>query len=520
MNRSVATLSSPEFINITSISPMISKCDVKVLYIGQNRNRSAISKEVAESMAQTLPGCPIVGYFIDRKEDFGDHGDQMVIDGEGVHFNTLTKPYGFVPIEAKVWFQDFEDTDDFGNVVVRKYLMTEGYLWTGQFEECKRVMESGNPQSMELDEKTLKGHWSEDVNKGCEFFIINDATITKLCILGEDVEPCFEGASVTAPKVSSTFTKLDGKDDFSATLFTMLKQLRELKNNKGGYSMDGIETTPVVEESVVSTEFEAEEVKTTFDDGGDAGSEATGDGATSGEESTDAPAEGSDTPADGTTEGATDSTDADTELPETEIINGEEVSKEAVDEACINVPKKSEFACEGKDEDEKKKFEKKEDEDKKEADEESANSEDKDDESESDENDNNKEDDDKKKYAMLEQEYAELKEKFSLLETETAELRKFKVQIEDAKKDELIASFYMLSDEDKKDVIENKTNYSLDDIEAKLSIICFRKKVNFNLDEEAAPVATEEVPTTFDINAHEAEMLPAWLAAVKSNRDK
>ena len=114
MNKSISTLSSPEFINIHSVSPMISKCEIKVLYVGQNRNRSSISKEVAEQMAQTLPGCPIVGYYIENKEDFGDHGDQMIIDGEGVHFKKLTKPYGFVPLDAKVWFQDFEDIDKFG----------------------------------------------------------------------------------------------------------------------------------------------------------------------------------------------------------------------------------------------------------------------------------------------------------------------------------------------------------------------------------------------------------------------
>jgi len=30
--------------------------------------------------------------------------------------------------------------------------MTTGYLWTGQFEEAKSVIEEGKPQSMELDE--------------------------------------------------------------------------------------------------------------------------------------------------------------------------------------------------------------------------------------------------------------------------------------------------------------------------------------------------------------------------------
>jgi hypothetical protein len=40
----------------------------------------------------------------------------------------------------------------------------------------------------------------------------------------------------------------------------------------------------------------------------------------------------------------------------------------------------------------------------------------------------------------------------------------------------------MLSDEDKKDVIENKTNYTLDEIKSKLAVICFEKKVNFGLE--------------------------------------
>ena len=34
----------------------------------------------------------------------------------------------------------------------------------------------------------------------------------------------------------------------------------------------------------------------------------------------------------------------------------------------------------------------------------------------------------------------------------------------------------------KKDVIENKAKYSLDDIEAKLSVICVRKRVSFDLE--------------------------------------
>jgi hypothetical protein len=44
---------------------------------------------------------------------------------------------------------------------------------------------------MELDEKTLKGHWATNPKNNMEFFIINDAIFEKLCILGDEVEPCF-----------------------------------------------------------------------------------------------------------------------------------------------------------------------------------------------------------------------------------------------------------------------------------------------------------------------------------------
>ena len=50
---------------------------------------------------------------------------------------------------------------------------------------------------MELSEQNLDAHWTKDKNEKPEFFIINEAIISKLCILGEDVEPCFEGASIT-----------------------------------------------------------------------------------------------------------------------------------------------------------------------------------------------------------------------------------------------------------------------------------------------------------------------------------
>lgn len=230
-NRSVATIDSPEFIDIHPYNPLISECQIKVMYIGKNRNGSYIDKNTAIQMANSLPGCPIVGYYREEKEDFADHGEKMTVDCDGIHFSCETKPYGFVAPDAQVWFQTFVDTDEFGNEETREYMMTTGYLWTGQFEEAKSVIEEGKGQSMELDSESVDGHWANDVKTGMDFFIINDALFSKLCILGDDVEPCFEGASVTAKNFSL-------EDSFSRSLFTMMKELKDaLRQTEGGSNM-------------------------------------------------------------------------------------------------------------------------------------------------------------------------------------------------------------------------------------------------------------------------------------------
>ena len=127
-NRSVATIDAPEFINIQPYNPLISQCEIKVFYLGENRNHSYITKDVAIQMANSLPGTPIVGAYRKDIEDFGDLGHVMRIEDGEIHFSCKTIPYGFVAPDAQVWFKKFLDTDEFGNEVEREYLMTTGYL--------------------------------------------------------------------------------------------------------------------------------------------------------------------------------------------------------------------------------------------------------------------------------------------------------------------------------------------------------------------------------------------------------
>lgn len=452
MHQSIATIDSPEFINLQplDINPLMSSCEIKVLYIGENRNHSYITKEVASDMAKTLRGAPIVGYYKEEKEDFADHGERVILDDEGVKFECLTKPYGFVAPDAKVWFQKFEDTDDFGNVITREYLMTTGYLWTEQYKECKEALQEGRPQSMELDEDSLDGHWSTNNKTGMDFFIINDAIFSKLCILGDDVEPCFEGASVTKPEVSKTFTKVD--DTFKKTLYTMMQELKFALeggqdnmdiDNKDAVAEEKLTDTPAVEEQEVKEESAAAE----------------------------------------------------------EVQDSTEAQSDAESEFKYQSDKKTKTKCESEDN------KKDDDSDKKDNGE--------------DDKKEDKEDDDKKVKSKnsLEQDYEELKSKFEKLEEDYKVLVKFKEEIDNEKKDELINSFYMLSDEDKAEVRENKSKYSLEDIEAKLSVICVRKKVNFDSEDSSKNDKTVEkdVVTTFNLQ-DDGSSVPAFISALRNTQ--
>ena len=330
---------------------------------------------------------------------------------------------------------------------IRKWISNGGTVLIG----------SENSKSTKVIIDKLLGDSKENNNSNIEFFIINDAIFSKLCILGDDVEPCFEGSSITAPKISTSFTKVD--DNFKQTLFTMMQELKDALeggqhmafsdvNEKFSSEQDNLNKTELGEnqktiEDNASTSFAKEEDKK-----------------------------------------EDDSKKEDTQAEDKKADDSKEEDKD----------KKDKFAKEDdKDDDDK---------------------DDKKDDSSEDDDKEDKKDDDKEKYALLESEYKELQSQFSALESECKELRAFKNAVESEKKDALINSFYMLSDEDKADVITNKSQYSLDEIESKLSVICVRKRVNFTVDEKDEKEAKEDVITTFNLGDVDSN-IPSWIKAVR-----
>ena len=451
MKHTSIKLNTPcEFINITPLNPLISKCQIKVCWVGDipNRNKSIITKEVAKKLANSLPGSPIVGYFNESAQDFETHSKELAFVDGGITLVSKTRPYGFVDLNAKCWFLKFLDD----GVVEREYLMTEGYLWTGQYPECKRIIDKGNNQSMELDQETLDGFWTKNDNKDLRFFIINEALISKLCVLGEEKEPCFEGASIKYE------FSLD--PEFKENLQTMMNQLQQILNKGGETPM---EDNKILEEEIEFAKKQEEEEK---------------------ENKTEEKKDETEKEDNKKTEEKVE--DEEEKKKKTQFAKEEEEEKK--EDVCPKCGKPvSECTCE---EDKKTKYELSE----------------------------------IPEYVTLQDDYSTLQTNFEALtiekenlEEEVLSLREFKAKTERKEKEEMVKSFYMLSDEDKADVVNNIDTYSLDEIEGKLSIICVRNKVNFNLEDESKE---ERDPVSYDLNSGALEdNVPAWIRAVRANQN-
>ena len=537
-----------EFVNITPVNPLISKCQIKVCYVSDepNRNRSIITKEVATQMANSLPGSPIVGFYNEANKDFEEHNRVIDISNGEFKIKDTTRPYGFVDMNAKVWFQKFLDD----GVNEREYLMTEGYIWTGQYPEAQRIIDKGNNQSMELSENYLDATWTKDENGKPQFFIINEAIVSKLCILGEDCEPCFEGSQIA--KIEFSFD-----DSFKDQLFSMMNELKEYLKEGGAkevfiryaveigdalwsalynylektypdgqncycssYRIEGVfeeegqkfavlqsrsdmkyyrlnftltddagfvpsETLIEVTKSYTPAEepqfaLEAvEEFETAYANQKKEEEEGKNDeGITNNSEDT---SEGENCPNCGKPESECSCEDEDHKCP---VCGQSESECTCEKDKC---PKCGKTKCECEDKEVKNEYNL----------------------------------DEIVEYTELKAQYEELEAKFNALETECENLKSeleplkaFKLEAEKKDKQAMIDQFYMLSDEDKADVVANIDTYSIDDIEAKLSIICVRNKVSFDLDENK----NSGNPTVYNLNngAEDDATVPAW---IKSLRD-
>ena len=191
--------------NLEKLSPVLSKARCRIFYKYENRNGTYITDEFAEKLINSLPYTPVKGIYDEFNEDYTDHGEKR----------NLGRIYGIVPENPNFSWENYLDEDG----VERQYACTDVYIFSALYEEAGQIV--GKSQSMELYQPSIKGDWT--IINGKKLFKFEDGCFLGLQVLGDEVEPCFEGASFF-----SLYNELKN----------MVQQLKKysLNFNKGGMS--------------------------------------------------------------------------------------------------------------------------------------------------------------------------------------------------------------------------------------------------------------------------------------------
>lgn len=161
--------------NVEKYNDIFSKARCRVFYKGANRNGTFITDEFAEELISTFQYIPVKG--IHDGEDFTDHGTAR---SEG-------QIYGIVPETNNFAWEQHLDKDG----VERTYACTDVLLFTALYPEANDIV--SKPQSMELYEPSLSYHMA--IVQGQKYVVFDHGRFLGLQVLGDAVEPCFEGAS-------------------------------------------------------------------------------------------------------------------------------------------------------------------------------------------------------------------------------------------------------------------------------------------------------------------------------------
>ena len=160
---------------VEKFNDTLSKARCRIFYKGGNRNGTFITDEFAKELISTLHYVPVKGIY--DTDDYTDHGEKR---SEG-------RIYGIVPETNNFAWEQHLDEDG----VERTYACTDVYLFTALYPEASEIVSKG--QSMELYEPSLKYHIA--IMQGQKYVVFEHGSFLGLQVLGDDVEPCFEGAS-------------------------------------------------------------------------------------------------------------------------------------------------------------------------------------------------------------------------------------------------------------------------------------------------------------------------------------
>ena len=165
-----------KILDTNSVNSTLSMGRCRIFYKYGNRNGTYITDEFGERLIKTLPYTPVKGIYDQEKGDFLDHGQSR---DEG-------RIYGVVPNTVNFAWEKHLDDDG----IERTYACCDILLYTGLYSEARQII--GKSLSMEIYKPSVKGHW--DYIDNTEYYIFDEGVFLGLQALGNDIEPCFEGA--------------------------------------------------------------------------------------------------------------------------------------------------------------------------------------------------------------------------------------------------------------------------------------------------------------------------------------
>lgn len=195
---------------IEKFSDTISRARVRIFYKGLNRNSTYITEEFAEKLISSLAYVPVKGIYDSEGADYEDHGKAR---NEG-------RIYGIVPADMNFAWEDHEDEDG----ETRTYACCDVLLYTALYGEASQIIDKG--QSMEIYRPSIKGKWV--YMNGKKVYQYEDGCFLGLQVLGDDVEPCFEGAAF--------FSMYEQIED----IYAKLQQCKNLYEKGGNKPMNGV----------------------------------------------------------------------------------------------------------------------------------------------------------------------------------------------------------------------------------------------------------------------------------------
>lgn len=191
--------------NLEKYNEVTSKARCRIFYKYGNRNGTYITDEFAEELLSTIAYAPVKGIF--EYDDYTDHGTRR---SEG-------RIYGIVPENYNLTWEAHIDEDG----VERTYACVDVIIFTALYKEANDIV--GKSQSMELYEPSLQYH--KQIIEGQQYIVFDAGCFLGLQVLGDEVEPCFEGAAFFSlrenieqaiskiQELTNTFTKKGGKKE-------------------------------------------------------------------------------------------------------------------------------------------------------------------------------------------------------------------------------------------------------------------------------------------------------------------